>query len=97
MTDVPAVAAQVVTLARGQMVTNDRTKDLGITVGDDLQLINIDLNKYRGLLTATTRKGTKKFVQVDVVADPTGAMFYNMDGISLPNLVDAAKGEEPNY
>jgi hypothetical protein len=95
-TDVAGVADQVVTLARGQMATNDRTKDLGITLGDDLQLINIDLNQYRGLITATTRKGTQKFLQVDVVADPTGAMFYNMDGISLTNLVDAANAEEPN-
>jgi hypothetical protein len=96
-TNVSAVAAQVVELARTQMTTNERTKDLGITLGDDLDLINVDLNQYRGLLTATTRAGTQKFVQVDVVADPTGAMFYNMDGISLSNLVDAANKEESNY
>lgn len=96
-TNVDQVASQVVVLAREQIATNDRTKDFGITVDDELQLINVDLNQYRGLLTATTRRGTQKFVQVDVVADPSGAMFYNMDGISLSNLVDAATAEEPNY
>jgi hypothetical protein len=96
-TDVAGVADQVVTLARGQIATGERTKNLGITLGDDLELINVDLNHYRGLLTATTRSGTQKFVQVDVVADPTGAMFYTMDGISLSNLVDAANAEEPDY
>jgi hypothetical protein len=96
-TDVHAVAAQVVSLARTQLSTNEQTKDLGLTLGDDLQLINVDLNQYRGLLTVTTRKGTQKFLQVDVWADPTGAMFYNMDGVSLSNLVNAAKQEEPNY
>jgi hypothetical protein len=93
-TDVERVADQVVTLARGQIATNERTKNLGISLEDELQLINIDLNQHRGLLTATTRKGTQKFVQVDVVADATGAMFYNMDGISLSNLVEAANAEE---
>lgn len=79
------------------MSTNEGTKDLGLAVGDDLQLINVDLNQYRGLLTVTTRRGTEKYVQVDVTADPTGAMFYNMDGVSMSNLVDAATAEEPNY
>lgn len=96
-TNVQAVATQVVSLARDQLATNEQTRDLGLTLADDLQLINIDLNQYRGLLTVTTRSGTQKFVQVDVWADPTGAMFYNLDGVSLSNLVDAAKQEEPNY
>ncbi|OBB01676.1 hypothetical protein A5666_24150 [Mycolicibacterium fortuitum] len=95
-TNVDAVAAQVLSLARTQLATNERTKDLALTLGDDLQLINVDLNQYRGLLTITTRKGTQKYVQVDVTADPTGAMFYNMDGMSLSNLVDAANQEEMN-
>ena len=95
-TNVPAVADQVVSLARTQLATNEGTKDLGLTAGDDLQLINVDLNQYRGLLTITTRRGTQKFVQVDVTADPTGAMFYHMDGVSLSNLVDAANEEESN-
>lgn len=72
-TNVDAVAAQVLSLARTQLATNERTKDLALTLGDDLQLINVDLNQYRGLLTVTTRKGTQKYVQVDVTADPTGA------------------------
>ena len=70
-------------------------RDLGLTLGDDLQLINIDLNQYRGLLTVTTQRGTQKFVQVEVTADPTGAKFYDMDGVHLSSLVDEANEEQP--
>lgn len=94
-TNVAAVADQVTSLARTQLSTNEGTRELGLTLGDDLQLINVDLNQYRGLLTITTQRGTQKFVQVDVTADPTGAMFYNMDGVHLSNLVDAANEEQP--
>jgi len=60
-------------------------------VDDGMTLINTDLNKYDGLATVHTRKGTQKFLSVTVWADPTGAMFYQMDPTSASNLIDAAK------
>jgi hypothetical protein len=94
--NVAAVAKQVVDLLRTQMTTNDALSKYGITVDDGgLTLINTDLNKYDGLATVHTRKGTQKFLSVTVWADPTGAMFYQMDGVSASNLVEAAKAEEP--
>jgi hypothetical protein len=77
--NVHAVSQQVVELLRNQMKTNDALKDYGITVDDDLTLINTDLNKYDGLATVHTRKGTQKYLEVIVFADATGAMFYHMD------------------
>jgi hypothetical protein len=94
--NVAAVAKQVVDLLRTQMTTNEELSKYGITVDDGgLTLINTDLNKYDGLATVYTRKGTHKFVSVTVWADPTGAMFYEMDGVSTSNLIEAAKAEEP--
>jgi hypothetical protein len=92
--NVHAVGQQVVDLLRDQMKTNDALKDYGIRVGDDLTLINTDLNKYDGLVTVHTRKGTQKFLEVVVFADPTGAMFYHMDPASASNLIDTASKEE---
>lgn len=59
-------------------------------------LISTDLNRYDGLATVYTRKGTQKFLGVDVWADPTGSMFYQMDVSSGTNLMDAARAEEPD-
>jgi hypothetical protein len=52
--DLPSVKQQVVSLLRNQMSTGDEYKNYGITVDDDLTLINTDLNKYDGLATAHT-------------------------------------------
>ncbi|CAM3154580.1 hypothetical protein MYIN104542_20395 [Mycobacterium intermedium] len=84
---------QVVELLQNQMNTLDAFKDYGITVADDLTLINTGLNKYDGLATVHTRKGTQKYLSVTVWADPTGAMFYQMDPTSAANLVEAARKE----
>jgi hypothetical protein len=94
--NVPATGHQVVGLLRQQWYTSDTLKEYGITVDDDMTLINTDLNKYDGLTTVHTRKGTQKYLSVTVWADPTGAMFYQMDPVSANNLMDAAKEEEPN-
>jgi hypothetical protein len=93
--NVAAVGSQVVSLLRTQWNSGD-LQDYGITVDDNMTLINTDLNKYDGLATVHTRNGTQKFLSVNVWADPTGAMFYNMDVSSASNLIDAAKKEEPN-
>jgi hypothetical protein len=71
-----------------------RFKDYGITVADDMMLINTSLNKYDALATVHTRKGTEKFLEVTVWADPTGAMFYQMNPASASNLIEAASKEE---
>jgi hypothetical protein len=92
--NVPLVKGEVVGLLRDQMKTNDALKDYGITVSDDLTLINTDLNKYDGLVTVHTRKGTQKFLEVIVFTDPTGAMFYHMDPASASNLIEAAQKEK---
>ncbi|GAB3021994.1 hypothetical protein BST27_09420 [Mycobacterium intermedium] len=91
--NVPLVKQQVVELLQNQMNTLDAFKDYGITVADDLTLINTGLNKYDGLATVHTRKGTQKYLSVTVWADPTGAMFYQMDPTSAANLVEAARKE----
>ena len=93
--DVDAVRQHVVGLLRDQLKTSDAFKDYGITVDDDLTLINTDLHKYNGLATVHTRKGTQKFLEVTVWADPTGAMFYQIDPVSASNLVDTASKEKP--
>jgi len=92
--DVPAVGKQVVGLLRDQWNTRDALREYGITVDDGMTLINTDLNKYDGLATVRTRKGTQKFLSVTVWADPTGAMFYQMDPTSASNLIDAANKEK---
>lgn len=92
--DLPVVKQQVVGLLRNQMSTGDAYKNYGITVDDDLRLINTDLNKYDGLATVHTRKGTQKFLEVTVWADPTGAMFYQMNPGSAASLIDAASKED---
>lgn len=65
-------------------------------VGGQHVLINTDLNKYDGLAAVHTRKGTQKFLELDVWADPSGSMFYQMNASSASNLIDAAKEEEPD-
>jgi hypothetical protein len=87
---------QVVDSLRTRLNTDDLFKDYGITVDADLVLINTDLNKYDGLATVHTRKGTQKFLAVNVTADPTGAMMYRLDPASASNLIDAAKAEKSN-
>ena len=80
-------------LLRNQFSTLDPFKDYGLTIEDDLTLINTGLNKYDGLATVHTRKGTQKYLTVTVWADPTGAMFYQMDPTSAANLIEAARKE----
>jgi hypothetical protein len=85
---------RVVDSVRNQLNTADPFKDYGITVDADLTLINTDLNKYDGLATVHTRKGTQKLLEVIVTADPTGAMMYRLDPVSASNLIEAAKAEK---
>jgi hypothetical protein len=92
--NLPSVKAQVVSLLRDQMSTGDAWKNYGITLNDDLTLINTDLNKYDGLATVHTRKGTQKFLEVTVWADPTGAMFYQPNPASSASLLDTASKEQ---
>lgn len=92
--NVPLVKQEVVGLLRDQLNTGDAFKDYGITVDADLTLINTDLNKYDGLATVHTRKGTQKFLEVIVTADPTGAMMYRLDPASASSLIEAAKAEK---
>jgi hypothetical protein len=92
--NVPEVKRQVVGLVRDRLNTDDAFKQYGITVADDLTLINIDLNKYDGLATVHTRKGTQKFLEVTVWADPSGAMFYQMNPGSASNLIEVASKEQ---
>ena len=92
--NVHVVGQQVIELLRDQFKTGDAFKDYGITVADDMTLINTDLNKYNGLATVHTRKGTQKYLAVTVFADPTGAMFYQLDPTSASNLIDTAGKEE---
>jgi hypothetical protein len=87
---------QVVDTLRTRLNTDDLFKDYGITVDADLVLINTDLNKYDGLATVHTRKGTQKFLAVVVTADATGAMMYRLDPASGSGLIDAAKAEKSN-
>jgi hypothetical protein len=85
---------QVVGSLRTRVYTDDLFKEYEITVDADLTLINTDLNKYEGLATVHTRKGTQKFLAVTVTADPTGAMMYRMDPASVTGLIEAAKAEK---
>jgi hypothetical protein len=39
------------------------------------------------------RKGTQKFLEVNVWADPTGAMFYQTNPTSAASLIEAASKE----
>lgn len=91
--NIPQVKQEVVGLVRDQFNTADEFKEFGLTVADDLTLINTDLNKYDGLATVHTRKGIQKFLSVTVWADPTGAMMFRMDPGSAANLVEAARNE----
>jgi hypothetical protein len=92
--DIAALKGRVVDSLRNRLDTGDEFKDYGITVDADLTLINTDLNKYDGLATVHTRKGTQEFLEVIVTADPTGAMMYRMDPASAASLIETAKGEQ---
>lgn len=94
--NVPILKIRVVEALRDRLNTDDAFKEYGITVDPDLTLINTDLNKYDGLATVHTRKGTQKFLAVTVEADPTGAMIYRMDAPSAAALIDAARTEKQN-
>ncbi|MGH3635581.1 MAG: hypothetical protein ACRDTS_16150, partial [Mycobacterium sp.] len=63
--NVQAVGKQVVDLLRDQW-NSDPLNKYGITVDYGMTLINTDLNKYDGLATVHTRKGTQKFLSVNV-------------------------------
>ena len=91
--NVPTLKQEVLGLLRNTLNTGDAFKDYGITAEDDLTLINTDLNKYDGLVTVHTRKGTQKYLEVTAWADPTGAMFYQMNPTSAASLVEAASKE----
>jgi hypothetical protein len=95
--NVSLLKGEVVGLLRDQLNTDDNFKQYGLTVADDLTLINTDLNKYDGVATVHTRKGTQKFLSVTVWADPTGAMFYRMDPVSASNLMEAAQKEQKGW
>ena len=92
--NVPTLKQEVLSLLQDTLNTGDAFKDYGITADDDLTLINTDLNKYDGLVTVHTRKGTQKYLELTAWADPTGAMFYQMNPTSAANLVEAASKEE---
>jgi hypothetical protein len=92
--NVAELKTRVVDSLRDRLNTDDAFKEYGITVADDLTLINTDLNKYDGLATVHTRKGTQKFLEVIVEADPTGAMMYRMDPGSTSNLIETASNEQ---
>lgn len=92
--DVSVLKQRVVISLRDRLTTDDAFKDFGITVADDLTLINTDLNKYDGLATVHTRKGTQKFLEVTVWADPTGAMMYRMDPGSASSLIETVHNED---
>ncbi|WP_196773256.1 hypothetical protein [Mycobacterium intracellulare] len=92
--DVSVLKQRVVISLRDRLTTDDAFKDFAITVADDLTLINTDLNKYDGLATVHTRKGTQKFLEVTVWADPTGAMMYRMDSGSASSLIETVHRED---
>lgn len=92
--NLPVLKQQVIGLLRDQLNTDAAFKDYGITVDDDLTLINTDLNKYDGLATVHTRKGTQKFLEVNVWADPIDQMFYQINPVSASKLIDAASKEQ---
>lgn len=92
--NVPMLKQTVVGALRDRLNTDDAFKEYGIAVDDDLILINTDLNKYDGLATVHTRKGTQKYLGLAVTADPTGAMMYRIDPASMSSLIDAASKEK---
>jgi hypothetical protein len=95
--DVQSVGYQVTDLLQTQFDTAEGLKDFGLKVDDNMTLINTDLNKYNGLASIHTRKGTQVFLAIDVWADPTGAMFYQPDAASSARLAEtASKEQEPS-
>jgi hypothetical protein len=91
--NIPTLKQQVLSLLRDTLKTGGAFKDYGITADDDLTLINTDLNKYDGLVSVHTRKGTQKYLEITAWADPAGAMFYQMNLASAASLVEAASKE----
>lgn len=73
--DARALKSQVVSLVRNHWNTREYLREYGVTIDDDLMLINTDINKYNGLVGARTRIGTEMYLKPDVLADPSGSMF----------------------
>jgi hypothetical protein len=94
--DKTALAAQVTNGLQGMIDTNEDTKDYHIYFGQDLTLFQLveGGSEYRGLVTATTQRGTSVPVLVTVYADESGALIYQIDPASNLRLTQTAHDEQ---
>ena len=87
------VGQQVASGLQNQFDTGD-TKNLGLHVGKDIFLINVNGNEYRGVVTVSTAKFTAVPVAVTVYADDTGHMMWELDPGSSARLTTTAEKDK---
>ncbi len=91
--DLGDLGKQVTRGLQHQFDTSDGMKQYGLHIADDIMLINVTGNEYRGLVTVRTNK--LKDVPVGVVLYADGNhMIYQVDPESAPKLIQAAERDE---
>lgn len=91
--DLGDLGKQVTSGLQHQLDTSDGMKQYGLHVADDIMLINVTGNEYRGLVTVHTNKLNDVLVGVILYADGSH-MIYHIDPESAPKLIQAAERDE---
>jgi hypothetical protein len=91
--DLGDLGKQVTSGLQNQFDTSDGMKQYGLHVADDIMLINVTGNEYRGLVTVRTNKLKDVLVGVILYADGSH-MIYHIDPESAPKLIQAAERDE---
>jgi hypothetical protein len=91
--DLDNLGQQVTSSLQNQFDTGD-TKNLGLHVGKDIFLINVNGNEYRGMVTVRTAKLTAVPVAVTVYADDIGHMMWQLDPASSARLTTTAEKDK---
>jgi hypothetical protein len=94
--DVDKLGQSVTSSLQVRLDTEDNTKNLGLHVGKNIFLINVNGtgNEYRGMVTVETRKFTGVPVALIVYADASGRWMWEMDPLSSVRLSTTAEQEQ---
>jgi hypothetical protein len=107
--DLEALGQHVASSLQTQFDTTADTKDLGLHVGKDVMLINVNGNEYRGMVTVTAAlpnrfdpvthvakpaNSTDVQVAFTVYADDTGRMMWQLDPASNAKLAMTAEKQQ---
>ena len=92
-TDLDDLGKKVTSGLQRQFDTSDGMKQYGLHAADDIMLINVTGNEYRGLVTVRTNKLNDVPVGIILYADGRN-MIFQIDPESAPKLIQAAERDE---